>query len=255
MASRHVGGLCGKHKAWICHTPPHSDRKKEGDKNRVCPPTLCFLRWVWERECVCVCQQVGLVYLYSMFSTVNRAPPVPLCYVYMLHNATLRSVCLLSGFSLVGSVDVLGAERCGGDHGVLCGSTLAFGPDVQRRPADRHGTDALHSSPRDPPPPPHTHTHTAEVNSTWPHDLALWEAEVRRQESKRNRKRSTCLSFSALQFLLLHKPLSYTGYETFASLYFSYAGDHFKNVNVSAGVILELQHNIKVTLIFNSWEK
>lgn len=43
----------------------------------------------------------------------------------MLYNITLRSVCSLAGFCLAG---VLGAEQCGGDHGALCGSDLAFGP-------------------------------------------------------------------------------------------------------------------------------
>ena len=39
-----------------------------------------------------------------------------------------------------------------------------------------------------PPPTTTTYTHILEVSSTWPHDLTPWVAEVRRQESKRNRK-------------------------------------------------------------------
>lgn len=128
--------------------------------------------------------------MYTVYVYCKQRAPVQIHYVYMLYNITLRFVCSLC---LVGSVDVLGAERCGGDHSVLHGSGLAFGPGVQCRPADRHGTDALHSSLW--PPPPHTHTYIVEVSSTWPLDLALWVAEDRNLKGIENGL--TCLSFSA----------------------------------------------------------
>lgn len=60
----------------------------------------------------------------------------------------------------------------------------AFGPGLRCRPVDRHGTDALHSF-------PHHRMHMltqSRASPTWPLDLALWVAQVRRRDSKRNRE-------------------------------------------------------------------
>lgn len=139
---------------------------------RGCPPTLYFLRCVWcWWWCVLTDSMRWYKYMYTVYVYCKQSASVQTHHVYMLYNITLRFVCSLSGFCLVGSVDVLGAERCGGNHSVLHGSGLAFGPGVWCRAADRHGTEALHSS--------LPQTHIVEVSSTWPLDLALWVAEDR----------------------------------------------------------------------------
>lgn len=62
--------------------------------------------------------------MYTVYVYCKQSAPVQIHYVYMLYNITLRFVCSLAGFCLVGSVDVLGAEQCGGNHSVLHSSGL-----------------------------------------------------------------------------------------------------------------------------------
>lgn len=70
-------------------------------------------------------------------------------------------------------MDVLGAERRGGNHG----ASIAFGPDAPC------GSDPLHSSPKHTHTYKHTRTHTfGRREPKLALDLALWVAEARRQE-------------------------------------------------------------------------
>lgn len=55
--------------------------------------------------------------IYTVHVYCKQNAPVQIHFVYVLYNITLRFVCSLSGFCLVGSADVLGAAQCGGNRG------------------------------------------------------------------------------------------------------------------------------------------
>lgn len=57
------------------------------------------------------------IYIYTVCVDCKQNAPVQIHFVYVLYNITLRFVCSLSGFCLVGSVDDLGAAQCGGTRG------------------------------------------------------------------------------------------------------------------------------------------